>query len=80
MFGQKFALDARSEVDETLAELSAEVDRLEWLEDPRFATMEARAANRETVLAAVDTIVAGAPQEAEDDKPKRKGWWNRLGG
>ncbi len=20
------------------------------------------------------------PQEAEDDKPKRKGWWNRLGG
>jgi crotonobetainyl-CoA:carnitine CoA-transferase CaiB-like acyl-CoA transferase len=44
--------------DEFWRRFATEVDRPEWLEDPRFATMEARAANRETVLAAVETIVA----------------------
>lgn len=36
-----------------------EVEKPEWLADPRFATMEARTANRETVVAAIGELLLG---------------------
>jgi crotonobetainyl-CoA:carnitine CoA-transferase CaiB-like acyl-CoA transferase len=44
--------------DEFWRRFAIEVRRPEWLEDPRFATMEARAANREAVIAAVEGVLA----------------------
>ncbi len=46
-----------------------EVGRPEWLSDPRFATMEARHAHRDTVVAAVEALLA------EDDTVR---WVERL--
>ncbi len=44
--------------DEFWRKFSQEVGRPEWLADPRFATMAARTANREVVLAAIGEVLA----------------------
>ena len=40
-----------------------EVNRKQWLTDPRYATMTARSANREDLLAEVAELLAGATTE-----------------
>lgn len=47
--------------DDFWRRFAQELGRADWLEDARFATMQGRAANRATVVAAVAEVLAGAP-------------------
>jgi len=44
--------------DRFWAKFADAAGRLEWMEDPRFATMQARSENRESVVAAVTDVLA----------------------
>jgi len=50
--------------DEFWRRLCSEVGRPEWIADPRYATMAARRANRDSLLAELDLLFASAGTEA----------------
>ncbi|UQG62644.1 CoA transferase (plasmid) [Marinobacter sp. M3C] len=52
------------------ADFSREIGRSEWVEDPRFCSMEARAANREAVITNVQEVLSTDTTDA---------WVERLG-
>jgi len=46
------------------ADFCREIGRGEWISDPRYATMSARTANREAVIADIQAILATAPTDS----------------